>query len=606
MKNTKPKYSILNNVIYLFKAILNEYPILLIMILAEILLSVIVPIISIYFPSLAVALVTEKADFEDLLIKLGGIGLLMALSQGIKQMVSVGKYYMHNGMRAYFQRKLFFHSLHCDYVHAESKQGQNKYQRAMDSLLCGDGSGTSRMQVSITKFIASSFCFIIYSGIIASLHPLIVVVLILMSILNLFLLQQAHNYEYSRKNETTDISHKMDYVEYTARNTHYGKDIRLYNMKNWFLDMRSRLTEESYNLQNQIKNRFFAVSCINNITLLVRDGIAYGYLIYSVISGKIAIDEFVLYFGAVTGFSGYVQTLSNHFNQLKYSNLQMNDMRAFLDTTLAPEPENPANLSDIRNMSIDFDHVWFSYDIEAEPVLKDLCIHIDAGEKVALVGVNGAGKTTLIKLLCGLYTPDKGQIRIGGIDICRFKREDLFELFSAVFQDLYISPHTVAENISMAPENDTDKEKVEYCLKKAGLWDVIKSYPDSIRTYMDKSVHDGIVLSGGQQQKLLMARALYKDAPFMFLDEPTAALDPIAENETYENFHKLTDNQTVIYISHRLASTRFCDKIFFLKNGQITETGSHKELMQKAGDYAEMFEVQSHYYKKGGQVIENI
>lgn len=605
MKKITQKYSIINNVIYLFKEIAATYPFLFILIFVEMVLSVISPVISIYLPSLAVNLVTEQVDKSQLLFQLGGLGLLLAVTLGLNHMASDGKYYMHNNMRVHFLYKLFIQSLHCDYIHIESKKGQTKYQRAMDTLFGGDGSGTSRMLIAVIVIFKNLLCFAIYSTILSTLHPLIVIMLVLLSLTNLFLTRSAQTYEHFQKDKKAGLSQKLNYVEWTAKDVRYGKDIRLYNMSNWFMDIQNTLLESYRRLQEKIKNRYFLVSCINTFILFLRDCITYGYLIYSVISAKISISDFVLYFGAITGFSGFIQNIINQYNNLQSSNLQMNDMRAFWDTTNEPDPENPAKLPDTNELSIDFHHVWFSYDKDGEPVLKDFTFHIHSGEKIALVGVNGAGKTTLVKLLCGLYKPDKGEILINGINIKRFCKNDLFKLFSPVFQDIYIDPFTVAENVSIALEKDTDMGRVEECLKKVGLWDTICIYPDSIHTYMLKAVHDGILLSGGQQQKLLMARALYKDAPIMVLDEPTAALDPIAESETYESFHKLTGTKTVIYISHRLASTRFCDKIIFLKDGKVTESGTHEELMRQACDYAQMFEIQSHYYQKEGVTNEN-
>ncbi len=218
---------------------------------------------------------------------------------------------------------------------------------------------------------------------------------------------------------------------------------------------------------------------------------------------------------------------------------------------------------------------------------------------MALVGINGAGKTTIVKLLCGFYRPNSGEILIGGKDIRDFRKEDLFSLFSTVFQDIYIQPFTVAENVSLQDANHTDRSRVQECLAQAGLWDKISQCEMGMDTPMTKDLTNGLVLSGGEQQKLLMARALYKGAPIFILDEPTAALDPIAESQTYEQFHKLAADKTTLYISHRLASTRFCDKIAFLKNGTITEEGTHEGLLQKGGDYSKMFELQSHYYQNG-------
>jgi len=600
-------YSVLQNVIFLLQEIAKAKPFLFTLILFEVIGSVIAPVIGIYLPSLAVELVTDGTDLVGILFKLGGVGASLAIIQGLTNMAATGKYHLYNGMRGHFQKKMFFKSLHCDYMHVESKAGMTMYQRAFGTLLCGDGSGTSRMLVSSIGLVVSVLNFAIYSSILAGLHPIVVLVLVLISVVNLLIYRYAQNYEYGQRDTVAELDQKLNYVENTSKNANYGKDIRLYGMSEWFLEIRDRLTNAYSSLHNQIQNRFWGANCINIFTRVLQDGLTYGYLIYCVIEKSISINEFVLYFGAITGFSNFVSGITAHFNQLRSSNLQMNDMRKYLDLTDGgeDEPEYPAEFLEADNFSIEFDHVWFSYEKDGKYVLQDFCLYINAGEKVALVGVNGAGKTTLVKLLCGFYKPDRGEIRIGGLSTSKYRKEDLYKLFSAVFQDLYIDPFTVAENVSMSLEAETDMERVEACLERTGLLETIRSYPDHINSHMSRRIWEGIVLSGGQQQKLLMSRALYKDAPIMILDEPTAALDPIAESETYENFHALTGKNTVIYISHRLASTRFCDRIVFLKDGRNAECGSHEELMKLGGEYAEMFEVQSHYYQKGEKADED-
>jgi ABC-type multidrug transport system fused ATPase/permease subunit len=278
----------------------------------------------------------------------------------------------------------------------------------------------------------------------------------------------------------------------------------------------------------------------------------------------------------------------------------MNDARSFFETSDSPEPENPAELPPLDSaISISFRNVDFSYSEESRKILDNFNLEIKAGEKIALVGVNGAGKTTIVKLLCGFYTVDSGEVLINGIDVKDFRKQDLFKLFSAVFQDIVIMPFTIGENVSMAAIDESDRDKIWESLETAGLREAIEKYKDGIDAPMTREiVENGVILSGGQQQKLLMARALYKNAPLLILDEPTAALDPIAESETYEQFHNLSESKTALFISHRLASTRFCNRIIFFKDGKIAEIGTHAELMQKGGEYANMFEIQSHYYKK--------
>ena len=220
------------------------------------------------------------------------------------------------------------------------------------------------------------------------------------------------------------------------------------------------------------------------------------------------------------------------------------------------------------------------------------------------MGINGAGKTTLVKLLCGLYIPTEGEVRLNGISVTDYNILYYYSLFSVVFQDMYLLPVTIAEFIA-SDNTNIEEEKVHYVLRLAGLEQKIQSLPKGIHSHLMKGVFDdSIELSGGEKQKLMFARALYKNAPVVVLDEPTAALDPIAENELYQKYGNLTQGKTSIYISHRLASTRFCDRIVLIDNKTIAESGSHEELMKTGGKYAKMFEIQSQYYKEENHEAE--
>ena len=220
------------------------------------------------------------------------------------------------------------------------------------------------------------------------------------------------------------------------------------------------------------------------------------------------------------------------------------------------------------------------------------------------MGINGAGKTTLVKLICGLYFPTEGEILMNNVPVTEFNIEDYYSLFSVVFQDIYLLPFQIRQFIASCDDEFINDENVRTSLIKAGLGDKISSLPHNIESRLMKGVFDdSIDLSGGEKQKLMLARALYKDAPFVVLDEPTAALDPIAESELYHKYNDMTKNKTSIYISHRLASTRFCDRIFFMENGDIIEIGTHDELIKLNKKYAYMYDLQSHYYQE--EVIEN-
>lgn len=600
MKKEKPKYSIINNIIFLLKDMWSEYPLLVFYLVLQAVLSVLSPFFAMLLPKITLDLVMAGAGTTKILSVLGGFGIVMALSMALSQMAADGRYMMYNNMRTHYQKKLFFHSLHCDYRVIGSAEGQKKYQRAFDVTSRGDDSGTSRMTVHAVDMIITVLSCVLYSSVIATLHPLILAVLILLSMIQYHVTKRAQMYEQKHRFEKTEVRKRSWYLDKVNHDMTAGKDIRLYRMENWFLQMWDNCIKQLAECNERIQNRYAVAGGVGAFLLFVRDGVAYAYLIWAVLGERITVGDFVLYFAAITGFSGFIGRIVNNMNKLHSANLGMNDLRAFLDETDEPDPENPVDIKAIKDRTIEFRDVTFSYKKGEKPTLEHISFTINEGEKIALVGVNGAGKTTIVKLLCGFYKPDSGQILIGGVNIRRFRRDDLFALYSAVFQDIYLPPYTVAENVSLKPLEKTDIARVEWCLKEAGIYERISKEPKGIYMPVGREFEEGVMLSGGQKQKLLMARALYKDASVLILDEPTAALDPIAESETYESFHQLAQSKTAIFISHRLASTRFCDRILLLQDGQIRETGTHEELLAMGGEYTKMFEMQSHYYTEAG------
>jgi ABC-type multidrug transport system fused ATPase/permease subunit len=316
------------------------------------------------------------------------------------------------------------------------------------------------------------------------------------------------------------------------------------------------------------------------------------------------LGDFALYLGAITGFGSWLSRVVDGYSDLLEYSHGVSDFRAFLDITDERNRTGaPLPTGDDLPCGIEFDHVTFTYAGAEQPTLRDFTLTIRPGEHVAIVGDNGAGKTTLVKLLCGLLTPDSGHIRVGGRDAQAYGRDDYFTLFATVLQTVNFLPATVAKNVALCPEEDIDRDRLWDCLRKANIDEKIASLPDKENTLMVKDIHEGATaFSGGEQQRLLLARALYKDAPVLVLDEPTAALDPIAENDLYMQYNTFAANKTSIYISHRLSSTRFCDRVVLLAQGAAAEVGSHDELMRAGGAYAELFRLQSRYYAEEANV----
>lgn len=598
------KISVFKNIRYLLRFIWSENKYLLLMLLIYSLCGAVMPLLEIYLPKLAIELMTSKAKKITIITQLGGYALVMAAVYFAGNFSQRSQYFHINNLRAAFMTKIFIKSLYCDYGDLESTEGQRRYQRALSAVLAGDGSATSRMIPALLELTVGVIGFSVYSGFLLTLHPIVIVLLILSSLTTYFTMRSAVKFERSHKDESSDLTKKFSYLSNKTADAAYGKDIRLYKTGLLLSALRDGLIEKSYILYKKIQGKWMISKTVDAGAALLRDGLSYIYLIWMVTGGRLTPAEFILYFGAITGFSNWLNSILNQVSEISGAHLEIADIREYLERDDSHIPENASDPPELSNPPhIVFDEVTFSYPESKKPVLDKFCLDIKPNEKVALVGENGVGKTTLVKLLCGFYKPDSGRILINGVDINRFRREDLFTLFSAVFQDIFIMPFTLAENVAVQSGDILDRDKVIGCLEKAGLWGYVKTLPENIDTMMLRyNDEKGIMLSGGQQQKLLLARALYKNAPMLILDEPTAALDPIAESELYRQFHSYSADKTALYISHRLASTRFCDRIVYLDRGRAEEVGTHEELVRLGGKYAKMFEIQSHYYKNQPEV----
>jgi ABC-type multidrug transport system fused ATPase/permease subunit len=248
-------------------------------------------------------------------------------------------------------------------------------------------------------------------------------------------------------------------------------------------------------------------------------------------------------------------------------------------------------------LTLEFKDVCFTYPGAEKPTINHLTFKVDGGKKLALVGENGAGKTTIIKLISGFYKPDSGEILINGHKIDEFNIDEYRTLLSVINQEVRLMGFPIKNVVASSLEVDNDK--LVKVLKEASIFEKIEKLPNKENTYITQNLSkDGVEFSGGETQKLMLARALYKDGALLLLDEPTSALDPIAEGELYEKYAYLTKNKTSIFISHRLSSTRFCDNIIYLENGHVIEEGTHEELMKLNGEYKKIFDIQAHYYKE--------
>jgi ATP-binding cassette subfamily B protein len=457
----------------------------------------------------------------------------------------------------------------------------------------------------LSGFFENFFGLLLYGGLISMVNPAIVLPLALSAGINWIALSLARRYEKNTRDERAKIEGKYRYVAFALKDRDLGKDIRMYSMLGWFGMNCDRLAAQMRNAEGAVAARRMAAGLTDTLLILVRNGAAYAYLVYLLINNRIGLGDFVMIFAAIGSLAGWISGLVSRINDVLRASSELGDFRALLDlpdlsNTGPGAPLPPAN----RAPELRLENAGYTYFSSDAPVLEHINVTIKPGERIAVVGVNGAGKTTLVKLIAGLYRPKTGRILLAGRDIAEYNRDEYFTLVTAVFQDIHLLAESIAQNVSQ--REDTDRERAAECLRLAGLEDKLKTLPGGMDTLLVREVHDtAIELSGGERQKLALARALYKDSPLIILDEPTAALDPIAENGMYRRYAELTRGKTSIYISHRLASTRFCDRILFLDRRGIAEEGTHEELMRRGGKYAEMFSIQASYYKKDPQTGEN-
>lgn len=466
----------------------------------------------------------------------------------------------------------------------------------------GNSEATEHIWQTLTMLLKNIGGLIAYLFILSSFDSFLLLVVILTCFISFFVSRYANNWHYANKGEGEKYYHKKRYIRDKAESIKLAKDIRIFNLKDWLNELLDLVHNQYLAFRLKGEKVDLLADIIEVVLTVIRNGIAYVYLINMTLNDGLSVSSFILYFVAISTLTNWVMGVLKEMSTLHKECLDISSLREFLDY---PEPFKFDDGKDIplaSNYEIRLENVSFHYPESDKDIIHNLDLTIHPREKLAIVGLNGAGKTTLVKLICGLLSPSEGRVLLNGDDISDFNRNKYYELFSAVFQDFSILDVTIAEEIAQCKDN-IDYQRIKECIDYAGLSDTIDKLPKGLNTHIGREVYlDGVLLSGGQMQRLMLARALYKNGPILLLDEPTAALDPLAESEIYQKYSDMANNKTSLFISHRLASTRFCDRIILIKDGGIREEGSHEDLLKLNGEYAKLFEVQSRYYKQGKEI----
>lgn len=554
------------------------------------------PIVTAYIPKAMIDCITEGVTVGRLTLVVGLLSVLLVLTTWFAPFMQE----LLNGsariIRMRYAVLAFRKNLYTDYKNIESPHGREKNKRAME-FYRSYYSGSSDFLDSCNQFCVCIVGIITSLALIYKINMIMILIILATCVCEFFLLKFLNKKEKKTKNERSKIFVRFDYYYNLCRDFSAAKDIRLYGFTDYFMLAVAKIIYELEAVNQKFARQNIKVGGTRALLNLLRELVAYVYLTYLVCSSRLSVSDFIFYFGIITGFSNWIMNAV-----YQYSNLERccNDCAAFREFAESTDENDNKPDIDFKGIeSIEFKNVSFTYQSAEKSTINNMTFKVNKGENIAIVGENGAGKTTAVKLLCGLYYPTSGEILINGKSNRNFSGNSYFNLFSAVFQDYYFMPMTIAENICAT--SNYDKEKLFAAFEKAGISNKINGLPNKEKSYMIKDVYkDAVDFSGGEKQKLLLAKAIYKNAPVLILDEPTAALDPIAENELYLKYNEITSNKISFFISHRLSSTRFCDRILFIKDGRIAESGTHEELMALKGLYYRMYQIQSYYYKENG------
>lgn len=599
MKNKeKPKYNIIQNVSWMVKiAWQNRKRVLLFCVLSAF-LEILLNLTQLYIAPEVLSRVEQKSSIRLLLTTIGEYTIALFLINGFKEYVKQNTLFGRVDVRSAIIAKTTEKSNMTSYPNTLNADFIKMREKAR--IACeGNNQATEHIWQTLTMLLKNIGGLIVYLTILSRMETILLFVVIATCFAGFLVSRYTNNWRYAHRDEEEQYFQKKYYLRNKSESIELAKDIRIFGLQNWL----NELLDQVHNLYLDFSLRCERVEVLADITeailTVARNGIAYFYLINMALNEGLSVSEFLLYFTAVTTFTTWVMGILQEMSTLHQECLDISMLREFLDY---PEPfkfENGKDIPEAKSYELKLVNVSFRYSGAKTDTIHGLNLTVHPGEKLAIVGLNGAGKTTLVKLLCGLLDPTEGVVLLNGKDIRDFNRRSYYDLFSAVFQEFSLLDVTVAEQIAQTTV-DIDYDKIAECVDKAGLTSTIEKLPKGLETHVGREVYlDGVLFSGGQTQRLMLARALYKNGPVLLLDEPTAALDPIAENDIYMKYSEMTNGKTSLFISHRLASTRFCDRIIFVGDGKIKEEGTHESLLALGGEYANLFEVQSRYYQEG-------
>ncbi len=596
----KPKYGLFSCVAYIYRILWKYERRLAFVGIVTVPISLCLAALALYMPSAIISVLEASDRFSYIALVIAGLLLAKLLFDTfhciINTKISYSEHYVLSRLRDIRRTRKYDRDWYLRYDPEVDKMDD----RALEALQNSRSAGV-HFPMEFSGMLTQILKFLLFGSVISMLHPSIILLLALGTAINALMSRWQRNKARERLDVRNALNKKTSYCTFKmAKDFKYAKEIRIYHMADSIRNRLNDLFAFSEKENRKLEHASIITSMISFLVVLLRDGVAYAFLIYQAALGEVDASSFVLYFSAITAMSGLMSGILGTFNRVLDGALQISDCREELEI---PDRLNRGRGIPIpsKPFSIEFKNVSYQYPLGEKKVLDHVSFRIEAGERIALVGLNGAGKTTLTMLMCGLLLPDEGEILLDGHSLMEYNRDEMYSLFGVVPQAYNLLPLSIAQNITAAAsDDDIDYERLEKCIKLSGFGEKVETLERGVHTPLNRRMNpDGIELSGGEAQKLLLARLLYRDPLCIILDEPTAALDPIAEDNIYRKYNEVASTATSIFISHRLASTRFCDRILLLDGATLSERGTHEELMRLNGKYKELFEVQAKYYREG-------
>ena len=599
MKNKeKPKYSMWQSICFMLRYAWKYRKRVLWFCIILAVLEVGINLTQLYIAPVILQKVEQTVPLGELLGTIGLFILALILLKGLQKYVDENARFPVIDIRTQIVNDLNEKSGTTSYPNTLDPSFIRKRDKSQNVTNSNDKSG-EYIWTTIRHLLINLLGFSFYIILLSNVNWILVIVTLVISVISFPITNHIDSWGYRHSDEEEGYWVKAEYIGQKMTSIPLAKDIRIFGLQEWLSSVWNSVLGLMDAFVKRREKVYIWINVLDIVFSLARNSIAYAYLIHLTLSQGLPASEFLLYFTAITGFTTWVTGILREFYRLHGHCLDLSIVQEFLNYPEVFHFEGGKPIPKSDEFELKLENVSFRYPSSDEYVIKNLNLTIRQAEKLAVVGLNGAGKTTLIKLLCGFYDPDEGRVLLNGIDIREFNRREYYQLFSAVFQECSPMEITIAENVAQDYEN-IDYDRVADCIEKAGLTKAVTALSKGLNTPVGREVFlDGVLFSGGQIQRLMLARALYKDGSILVLDEPTAALDPLAEHDIYMKYNEMTAGKTSIFISHRLASTRFCDRIIFLEDGVITEEGTHGELLAKNGGYAKLFDVQSRYYQEG-------